>query len=157
MEFEAMSEDSDRSDLFGRAISLDGGLLLSGAPNKHLDVPEIQLVVFTGTTSEVRKECRACPSYTVTQTSRCKGTQRIPVQIQNETPYVRQEIAPQADLAKSTKATTTPSLYLHYRQYHSHLHPHRQHHHHHHHHCHHVLGTHVATACATQSETDCLA
>lgn len=48
-----MSEDSDRSDLFGRAISLNGGLLLAGAPKKHLDVPEIQLVVSTGTASEV--------------------------------------------------------------------------------------------------------
>lgn len=48
-----MSEDSDRSDLFGLAISLDGGLLLSGAPKKHRDVPEVQLIVSTGTASEV--------------------------------------------------------------------------------------------------------
>lgn len=48
-----MSQDSDRSDLFGRAISLDGGLLLAGAPKKHRDVPEIQLIVSSGTASEV--------------------------------------------------------------------------------------------------------
>lgn len=53
MEFEVMSLDSDRSDLFGRAISLNGGLLLAGAPKKHRDVPEIQLIVSTGTASEV--------------------------------------------------------------------------------------------------------
>ncbi|CAN0418990.1 unnamed protein product, partial [Ectocarpus sp. 13 AM-2016] len=51
-----MSEDSDRSDLFGRAISLDGGLLLTGAPKKHREVPEVQLIVSTGTASEVRIE-----------------------------------------------------------------------------------------------------
>lgn len=56
-----MSADSDRSDLFGRAISLNGGLLLAGAPKKHLDVPEIQLVVSTGTASEVlRNKCCVC-------------------------------------------------------------------------------------------------
>lgn len=49
-----MSDDSDRSDLFGRAISLDGGLLLAGAPKKHRDVPEVQLIVSTGTASEVK-------------------------------------------------------------------------------------------------------
>lgn len=49
-----MSDDSDRSDLFGHAISLDGGLLLAGAPKKHRDVPEIQLVVSTGSSVEVR-------------------------------------------------------------------------------------------------------
>lgn len=54
VEFEVMSEDSDRSDLFGNAISLDGGLLLAGAPKKHRDVPEIQLVVSTGSSAEVR-------------------------------------------------------------------------------------------------------
>lgn len=54
VEFEVMSEDSDKSDLFGRAISLDGGLLLTGAPKKHRDVPEVQLIVSTGTASEVR-------------------------------------------------------------------------------------------------------
>lgn len=48
-----MSQDSDRSDLFGRAISLNGGLLLAGAPKKHRDVPEIQLIVSSGTASEV--------------------------------------------------------------------------------------------------------
>ena len=53
VEFEVMSQDSDRSDLFGRAISLDGALLLAGAPKKHLEVPEIQLIVSTGTASEV--------------------------------------------------------------------------------------------------------
>lgn len=53
MEFEVMSQDSDRSDLFGRAISLDGGLLLAGAPKKHRDVPEVQLIVSSGTASEV--------------------------------------------------------------------------------------------------------
>ncbi|CAM9457480.1 unnamed protein product [Ectocarpus sp. 8 AP-2014] len=51
-----MSDDSDRSDLFGRAISLDGGLLLAGAPKKHREVPEVQLIVSTGTASEVRIE-----------------------------------------------------------------------------------------------------
>ncbi|CAM9763265.1 unnamed protein product [Pylaiella littoralis] len=56
VEFEAMSEDSDRSDLFGRAISLDGGLLLSGAPKKHRNVPEVQLIVSTGTASETKLE-----------------------------------------------------------------------------------------------------
>ena len=50
-----MSDDSDRSDLFGRAISLDGGLLLAGAPKKHRDVPEVQLIVSTGTASEVNE------------------------------------------------------------------------------------------------------
>lgn len=53
VEFEVMSQDSDRSDLFGRAISLDGGLLLAGAPKKHRDVPEVQLIVSSGTASEV--------------------------------------------------------------------------------------------------------
>lgn len=53
VEFEVMSQDSDRSDLFGRAISLDGGLLLAGAPKKHRNVPEVQLIVSTGTASEV--------------------------------------------------------------------------------------------------------
>lgn len=48
-----MSEDSDRSDSFGQAISLDGGLLLAGAPRKHRDVPEVQLVASSGTASEV--------------------------------------------------------------------------------------------------------
>lgn len=50
-----MSDDSDREDLFGHAISLDGGLLLTGAPKKHLDVPEIQLIVSTGSRAEVRR------------------------------------------------------------------------------------------------------
>lgn len=54
VEFEVMSDDSDRSDLFGRAISLNGGLLLAGAPKKHLDVPEVQLIVSTGSSAEVR-------------------------------------------------------------------------------------------------------
>lgn len=54
VEFEVMSKDSDRSDLFGRAISLDGGLLVAGAPKKHRDVPEIQLVASTGTAPDVR-------------------------------------------------------------------------------------------------------
>lgn len=53
VEFEVMSEDSDRSDLFGHAISLDGGLLLAGAPKKHREVPEVQLIVSAGTASEV--------------------------------------------------------------------------------------------------------
>lgn len=61
VEFEVMSEDSDRSDLFGRAISLDGGLLLAGAPKKHLEVPEIQLIVSTGTASEVRASSNIPP------------------------------------------------------------------------------------------------
>lgn len=63
VEFEVMSEDSDRSDLFGRAISLNGGLLLAGAPKKHLDVPEIQLVVSTGTASEVLRN-KYCIQFT---------------------------------------------------------------------------------------------
>lgn len=54
VEFEAMSEDSDRSDFFGQSISLGGGLLLTGAPKKHRDVPEVQLIVSKGTASEVR-------------------------------------------------------------------------------------------------------
>ncbi|CAM9774865.1 unnamed protein product, partial [Discosporangium mesarthrocarpum] len=37
-------EDSDHSDMFGRSISLDGDILLAGAPKKHLITPEIQLV-----------------------------------------------------------------------------------------------------------------
>ena len=53
VEYEVMSDDSDKADLFGRAISLDGGLLLAGAPKKHRDVPEVQLIVSTGTASEV--------------------------------------------------------------------------------------------------------
>ncbi|CAM9102436.1 unnamed protein product [Scytosiphon promiscuus] len=56
VEFEVMSEDSDRSDLFGQAISLDGGLLLAGAPKKHREVPEVQLVVSTGTASQSTSE-----------------------------------------------------------------------------------------------------
>lgn len=71
VEIEVMSEDSDRSDLFGRAISLDGGLLLAGAPKKHLDVPEIQLVVSTGTASEVLRK-----KYPM-QISACSGSTRV--------------------------------------------------------------------------------
>eukprot|EP00752_Nemacystus_decipiens_P003960 g3626.t1 len=56
VEFEVMSQDSDRSDLFGRAISLDGGLLLAGAPKKHRDVPEVQLIVSSGTGVETKLE-----------------------------------------------------------------------------------------------------
>lgn len=48
-----MSNDADESDLFGHAISLDDGSLLVGAPGKHLEVPEIQLVVSTGSSAEV--------------------------------------------------------------------------------------------------------
>lgn len=53
VEFEVMSDDSDRSDMFGHAISLDGSLLLAGASKKHRDVPEIQLIVSTGSSAEV--------------------------------------------------------------------------------------------------------
>lgn len=48
-----MSDDSERSDSFGRSISLDGSLLLAGAPRKHLVVPEVQLIVSTGAASKV--------------------------------------------------------------------------------------------------------
>lgn len=54
VEFEVMNDDSERSDLFGRSISLDGSLLLAGAPRKHLVVPEVQHIVSTGAASEVR-------------------------------------------------------------------------------------------------------
>ena len=68
-----MSQDSDRSDLFGRAISLDGGLLLAGAPKKHRDVPEVQLIVSSGTASEVGNFAHSRPCLWVALGSRYLG------------------------------------------------------------------------------------
>lgn len=59
-----MSNDADESDLFGRAISLDDGSLLVGAPGKHLEVPEIQLVVSTGSSTEVSNTRKHSLQYT---------------------------------------------------------------------------------------------
>ncbi|CAM9476002.1 unnamed protein product [Chrysoparadoxa australica] len=58
-EFEVMSSDREEQDKFGQGLALDGDLLVVGAPGKHLDRPEIQIIKTTGKASSVIKEIQA--------------------------------------------------------------------------------------------------
>jgi hypothetical protein len=44
VEFELMSADSSREDMFGSTVALDNDLIVVGAPQKHRERPEVQIV-----------------------------------------------------------------------------------------------------------------